>query len=533
MKRRDLIKAGTAMVAGFLFVGLVQGVQINPESDETSPPPNLLFIHTDELRADMISAYGDYSVIMPNINRLAETSYIFENCYVTSPVCTPSRASMMTGLFPTATGAFMNNAPLDKECKCLPELLPKDAGEMYNAAYHGKWHLGDEIFAQHGFDEWVGIEDFYTDHYSEGNSENERSAYHHWLVEMGFKPDPKNNKFSRPMAAHLPEYFTKASFLAKTATEYIAANKDNPFILYVSFLEPHMPFHGPLTDLYDPFEIKLPDNFDADITEEDILRVRIMAESFRRNGDGQYDLSTEAGWRQLIAAYRGLCTLVDRNVGKILQSLKENGLEENTIIVFTSDHGDMMGSHKLAHKTLFYKESATVPYLLHLPGQKKSYRVKGLSSNIDVAPTLIEAMGFDVPENLHGKSLYPQLQESDITLKDDVFLQWNDTQEYWRNIQKTVGLGSMKWKTDMAGGEEEWIECHNEELRTIVSNDGWRFTVSPLTKEHELFNLNDDPQERENLAKKEAYKEIMNELLEKIKRWQQEIGDELELPSTI
>ncbi len=523
----------TIILLGFIQPVLAQDVQINTDNEINKKTPNLLFIFVDELRADILTTYGSKSDIMPNVDALAEKGYVFENCYVTSPVCTPSRATIMTGLFPTATGAFMNNAPLNTDSKCLPELLPKDAKKKYKTAYHGKWHLGDEIFAQHGFDEWVGIEDFYTDHYSDEKSKTERSHYHHWLVEHGFKPDSKTNKFTRPDAAHLPERYTKAAFLGETASDFITANKDNPFILYVSFLEPHMPFHGPLTSLYDPSEIDLPNNFDHNFTEEDILRVRIMAEGFRRNGEKQYDLSTEAGWRQLITAYRGLCTLVDRNVGRILQTLKDNGLDENTIIVFTSDHGEMMGSHKLAHKKLFYKESATVPYLLHLPKQTKSYKVKGLSSNIDVVPTLIDAMGFDVPENLHGKSIYPQLQESDITLTDDVFLQWNDTQEYWRNIQKTEGLSSMKWKTDMAGGEDEWIECHNEELRTIVTNDGWRFTVSPVTKEHELFNLNDDPQERKNLAKKGEYKEIMNMLLEKIKKWQQEIGDDLVLPTEV
>ena len=530
MKRREFIKTGTAMTAGLPFLGLNKKKQ---KKSKNKKAPNLLFIFTDEQRADTLSAYGSKSVIMPNINSLAEKSYVFENCYVTSPVCTPSRASIVTGLIPTATGAFMNNAPLDKDCKCLPELLPEDMRKKYKTGYQGKWHLGDEIFSQHGFDDWVGIEDFYTDHYSEGNSKDERSPYHHWLVKKGFKPDSKKNKFLRSDAAHLPEKYTKASFLGETASDFITKNKDNPFILYVNFLEPHMPFHGPLTDLYDPDKIDLPDNFDHEISDDDILRVRILAEGFRRNGDEQYDLSTEAGWRQLIAAYRGLCTLVDRNVGKILQSLKDNGLDENTIIVFTSDHGDMMGSHKLAHKTLFYKESATVPYLLHLPEQTKSYRVKGLSSNIDMVPTLLDAMGFDIPDHLHGKSLYPKLKESDITLTDDVFLQWNDTQEYWRNVQKTEGLHSIKWKTDMAGGEDEWIECHNEELRTIVTNDGWRFTVSPVTHEHELFNLNNDPQERHNLAKNITYKDIMNKLLGKIKKWQLKTGDSLKLPLKI
>lgn len=491
---------------------------------------NLLFIFTDEQRADTLKAYGATDVILPHINALAEKSYIFDQCYVTSPVCTPSRASIMTGLYPTATGASMNNAPLDKDCKCLPELLPCKARKEYTTAYHGKWHLGDEIFAQHGFDEWVGIEDFYTDHYSEGHSEDERSAYHHWLVENGFKPDDKeNNKFTRPRAAFMPERFTKASYLAKTATDFIKENKNNPFILYVNYLEPHMPFHGPLTDLYNPNEIDLPENFDHDLSENDIMRVKLLAAEFQAHGEGVYDLTKEAGWRQLIAAYRGLCTLADRSIGKILQSIKDNGLEDDTIIVFTSDHGDMMGSHKLAHKTLFYKECATAPYLLHLPGQEESHRIKGLSSNVDILPTLIEAMGFDVPEGLHGKSQLSKLQKCDTTLTDDVFMQWNDNQEYWRKIQAATGMEFMKFQTAMAGGEDVWIEYHNENLRTIVTNDGWRFTVSPVTKDHELFNLNEDPQERKNLAKLAEYKPKMEEFLEKIKQWQLTINDELDV----
>ncbi len=485
--------------------------------------PNLLFIFTDEQRADTLAAYGGNPSIMPNVNRLAETSYVFENTYVTSPLCTPSRATIMSGLYPSATGASMNNAPMKQDCKCISEMIP----EEYRTGYHGKWHLGDEIFAQHGFDEWVGIEDFYTDHYSGDHSQEERSDYHHWLVEQGFKPDLPENKFSRSAAAHLPEAFTKAAFLGQTASRFIEENKEEPFVLYVNYLEPHMPFHGPLTGQYDPQEIDLPENFHDELTEHDILRVRILAESFKRSGEGICDLSTEAGWRQLICAYRGLCTQVDNSVGKILETLKNCGLDENTIIVFTSDHGDMMGSHKLAHKSLFYKECATVPYLLHLPKQEHAHRVGGYASNVDMVPTLLDAMGLDIPSGLHGKSVFPRLGKQDITLNDDVFMQWNDTQEYWRNIQKTEGLAFMKWKTDMAGGENEWIECHNEELRAIVTADGWRFVVSSVTKDHELYNLKNDPKEITNLADRPESRPKMEELLEKIKQWQTRIGDTL------
>jgi arylsulfatase A-like enzyme len=137
-----------------------------------SDTPNLLFLFTDEQRADTLAAYGNSRIAMPNLNALAEESILFERAYCTQPICTPSRSSIMTGVYPHSNGCTRNNAPLPEEFRCLPEY---PAFEGYTSAYHGKWHLGDEIFRQHGFNEWRSFEDEYIRHYRPHRDRSARS----------------------------------------------------------------------------------------------------------------------------------------------------------------------------------------------------------------------------------------------------------------------------------------------------------------------------------------------------------------------
>jgi arylsulfatase A-like enzyme len=175
--------------------------------------PNLLFIFTDEQACHTMKAYGNSKINTPNFNKFADSSIVFENAYVTQAVCTPSRSSIMTGLYPHTNGCTENNIPLKKETKCFPELADFS---HYQKAYFGKWHLGDEIFSQHGFDEWVGIEDAYFPFYSADKDKKERSSYHHWLVNKGIKPDiiheDGSSTFSRDFTARLKEELTKPFF---------------------------------------------------------------------------------------------------------------------------------------------------------------------------------------------------------------------------------------------------------------------------------------------------------------------------------
>ena len=224
--------------------------------------PNLLLIWTDQQRDDTLACYGNDTVRAPHLNGLADESFVFRNAYCAQPVCTPSRGTIMSGLWPHAHGARSNNIPLHAETQTIAEMVPSE----YRRAYFGKWHLGDEIFAQHGWEEWSGIEDLYIKHYSDEARKSERSAYHHFLVRNGYAPDtekePGQTVFSRNFCAAMPEPFTKAGFLGREVSRFIhGLDRERPFLINVNFLEPHPPIFGPLNGLYDPDDLTLPETF--------------------------------------------------------------------------------------------------------------------------------------------------------------------------------------------------------------------------------------------------------------------------------
>ncbi|MGC9450081.1 MAG: sulfatase-like hydrolase/transferase [Oceanipulchritudo sp.] len=467
-----------------------------------SSTPNLLFLFTDEQRYDTLphaqdrpGAFPPGSLRMPNLERLGESACVFEEAYCTQPVCTPSRGSILTGLWPRTHGAYDNNIPLHPGARTLPECLPAEMADRYKTAYHGKWHLGNEIFAQHGFTEWAGIEDQYAQFYSPGRDPEAKCHYNQWLRKHGFKPDMRNGNFSRGQACSLPEPFTKPAFLAETACEFLERNRTSPFIHYINFLEPHMPFFGPLTGLYEPEAAPLPPNL-HDRPGEDMPVWREKAERIAREGFEWYDLSRETGWRRMMAAYMGLNTLIDKYTGILLDKLEELGLADNTIVVFTSDHGEMMGSHGLVGKQCMYQESIRVPLMIRLPGQTEPVRVRGPVSQVDLVPTLLELMGAPVPGHLQGQSRAGLLQEGkEARLEEDVVVTWNTSCEYnWENPRNAGEVATM------------------EDVRTLVTPDGWRFSHYPESGNHELFNLREDPLERRNLAKEGACLEIVREL---------------------
>ena len=486
--------------------------------------PNLLFLFTDEQRADTMAAYGNARIQTPNLNRLAEQSVVFERAYVTQPVCTPSRSTILTGLWPHTNGCTANNIPLSADTPCLPEMLRDD----YATAYHGKWHLGDEIFRQHGFDEWVSIDDLYAPHYSPGRDRSLRCDYHHFLVENGFTPKDAST-FTRGEAARLPEQFSKPAFLAREASRFIRQHRRDPFCLFVNFLEPHMPFFGPRDYQYDPAEVTLPANFEHPPTESQPLKLRAFARSYVERGHSGLPLRTEADWRRMIANYWGLCSLVDTHVGRILETLEDCGLARNTLVVYTSDHGDMMGSHRLLAKCTQFEEAVRVPLLLRLPGQTEPRRVHGPVSQIDLVPTLLDLMGQPVPDHLQGRSLRPSV-EAGTEPQHDVFIEWNGANSgiVGESKRRVRVPDAMKDKVS----EEQLRASVTDPVRTVVTQDGWKYNRSAIARpeqrrggEDELYDLNADPGEIANLAHRSEHAARITELRDRIRRWQEQTGD--------
>lgn len=475
---------------------------------------NLLFLYTDEQAIDTLKAYGNDKILMPNLNRLSEDCTVFEQAYVTQPVCTPSRSTLLTGLYPHANGCTENNIPLPPDVPCFPELL--DDPE-YVCAHYGKWHLGDELYCQHGFDEWVSIEDGYYKYNSPGRNEADRSNYHHFLIKHGFTPKD-GSMFDRGETAALPEAYSKPAFLAEASVDFINRNRDNPFVLYVNFLEPHMPYTGPRDDMYDLSEIPLPDNFEARPGIDTSIRNRYIAEFYAERGFGGVDLSTPDGWKRIKANYWGLCSQIDTYIGKIIDHLKELELYDDTIIVFTSDHGDMMGSHGLLAKCVMYEEAVRVPFLIKLPGQHENKKVSGPVSQIDIVPTLLDCLYQQTPETLQGKSLKSLIEAGGTVPKgNNVFIEWFGTEgRYKKNDISPQFADQIKTL-----GE---LEKHmGAETRTVVTPDGWKYCWNPVDNS-ELYDLNNDPQERINLATDSRYADKISKFRNIITRWSEKSG---------
>ncbi len=475
--------------------------------------PNLLFLYTDEQRADTLVGEGA-KPDLPHLARLASQSLVFERAYATQAVCTPSRSSLLTGLWPHQNGCTENNIALRPDTPCLPELV-----QGYRATgHHGKWHLGDEVFAQHGFHDWISIEDYYAEHYSPGRDRSLPSSYSQWLLDQGRHPR-RGGTFTRSEAAALPEELSKPAYLASQASRFLRAHTDEPWILYVNFLEPHMPFTGPRNGQYAPEDIRLPANFEVAPTQDQPLKARLLARHFAARGFEGMDLSSEKGWRRLIANYWGLCSLIDTYVGAILETLRGTGQWEDTIIVFTSDHGDMMGSHRLLAKCVQFEEAVRIPLLIKPPGPEKHRRIAAPVSHIDLIPTLLELLDQPVPESLPGRSLLPLAEGKEAGR--DVFIPWNGGNNDLEGL-----LDGITLPDHLAGmaSPAEAVAASKDPVRTVISRDGWKITASPRG-EHEVYDLGSDPQETRNLAAEKAGRERLLEGCARLRAWQAKTGD--------
>lgn len=480
--------------------------------------PNLLFLFTDEQRADTMACYGNESIHTPNLNALADRSVVFENAYVTQSVCTPSRSTIMTGLYPHTNGCVANNIPLKTDTPTIAEMVSSN----YKRGYFGKWHLGDEVVPQHGFEEWVSIEDMYRGCYSREEYRERLSDYHHYLVKQGYEPTKQAQgalTFSRGVVANYPEPHTKAAFLGREAARFIRDNKDRPYMLYVNFLEPHMPFSGPLNDMYDPATLPVGPQFAEEVPGNTSWRNRIMSARWRKEAEGSASASTaEELWRLTRARYWGLCTMVDNAVGVILQALQESGQADNTIVVYTSDHGDMMGDHSMIAKCVQYEEAVKVPLLMRVPWLSHGHRIPGNISQVDLVPTLLELLGQAQPEGLDGESKAAVVRGEAGLDDNDVVIEWNGR----NGVSAKESLMGLPPEDVMARMSLPW--------RTIVSPDRWKLSLCP-DDQCELYDLNRDPHERDNRFDDPDQAARIRDLASRIREWQKDTGDHAPLPT--
>lgn len=497
-----------------------------------SDRPNLVFVFSDQQRFDTLKCYGNDWIQTPHINKLAEQSFVFRNAYVTQPVCTPARASIMTGLYPHAAGPIVNQIMLPPDTKTIAEMVSDD----YLRGYMGKWHLGNDQQIQHGFDRWVSAEDTHRRVGTKAELRYAVSDYHHHLVENGFEPDRIGDDgvatFSSDKHYSLPLEFQMGSYLGDRAAEFIDENKERPFVLYVSTFEPHSPYHGPFMDQYEPADLPVGPAFLKKPDGASLLN-RVRADYYLQYLDNEEkdqskdvymtnyaaageNVSTELGWRTLRAHYMANISTVDHMVGKITTALDKAGIADNTVVVFTSEHGDMMGDHGMLEKRSFYEEASRVPLLMRVPWLSKSQvEIDGSFGHIDLVPTLLDLLGEAVPDHLQGASKLPVLK-GDATLEgNEVFIQWNGTSDELGD--RNLGDPAINRMIPLA-----W--------RSVIV-DRWKLNLC-AGDQCELFDLNTDPNEQTNLFNDPDQQDRVRDMAARIRNWQHETGDTAALPTT-
>jgi len=470
--------------------------------------PNLIVFLPDQLRADTVSGKDASNLHAPNIRDLTSSSVVFERAYVTQPVCVPSRSSLLSGTWPHSNGCINNEQSLSQKFKCLPELL---ADPDYRCAYFGRWHLGDEISPQRGFEEWLSI----SDHFKSAKTDpklNRASDYTKFLLSKGYKPDKHGKYFSNKFPAKLSFELSKPKFLEKRACEFLERCSKEPFILFVAFHEPHPPYNGPFNNEHSLGDISLDSTFDSVFGDQSPLYYRIRQRHVRR------DFRNADAYRRIKQRYFGLITEIDRSIGAILSKLDNLGISDRTTVVLTSDHGDMMGAHGLIGKEVMFEQSASVPYLIRLPAQRRSVRCSQPVSHIDFVPTMLDLLHKPPHSQCAGKSR-ASLIRGESSTAEPVFLEWAPLV-----AKRKIQLG----KQSKLAGKADIERALDHSTRAVVSPDGWKLCLRDKDK-NELYNLRDDPEERHNLYHENSYRDKIDELRKQVYRWQQSMSDTLKI----
>jgi len=431
----------------------------------TQSRPNLLFVFADQMRGMDMACAGNPDVQTPTMDRLAREGTMFSRAYANCPVCTPSRASLLTGLYPLTCRTMANDLPLPPEFPGIGT-LSRDAG--YRTGYVGKWHLDGvprDRFTppgprRHGFDYWAVwncAHDYFHGRYFLDTDEP--------LAIEGYEPVGQTD----------------------LTIEFIERQEEGsaPFCLFLSWGPPHNPYRQVPEEyrtLYDPDEIALRPNF-------------------REVEPGRPTLGPEADPRRALADYYAHITALDEQLGRLLDTLDRRGLAEDTIVVFTSDHGDMLWSQGMLRKQQPWEESISIPFLVRWPGHVPAGRCCGaLLSVADMTPSLLPMMGLEPAPGMEGADFSPLLLGGDEPACDSVFL-----------------LDAVTMDEAHAQGLREWrgLRTRTHTYARFADGEPWV-----------LYDNEADPYQMANLAHDPAAASLRDALEARLQQWLDRTDDQ-------
>ena len=423
--------------------------------EPTPPPrpregkPNVIVFFTDQQRWDSAGVHGNPLDLTPNFDRVAAGGTHLYNTFTPQPVCGPARSCMQTGLYATTTGSFKNGIPLDPSLRTLAHHF-NDAG--YATGYIGKWHLAsrDPVPA----DERGGYRDWLAANLLEFSSD----AYRTTLFDNDEQP------------VDLPGYRVDA--LTDAAVRFVNEKKREPFFLFLSFLEPHHQNHRD--------DYPAPDGYEARYTG------RWTPPDLRALGGSS---------PQHLGGYWGMVKRLDEAFGRLLDALKSLALLDDTVILFTSDHGCHFKTRNDEYKRSCHESSVRVPALLSGPGFNGGGRIDALVSLVDLPPTLLDAAGIPVPPEMQGRSVLPLVHGNVQDWPEEVFVQISESQ-----VGRAVRTSRWKYSVTAPGkhgGEDAGSETYTEAF---------------------LYDLQADPYELVNLVGLESHQKVAEVMRERLLR---------------
>ncbi len=434
-------------------------------------PANVLFIMADQFRHDALSCAGNPVVETPNLDRLAAEGVRFTDAVCSSPLCGPSRASLLTGQYAhghRCWGNFEIAQPggLPESAQTWDETL---AANNYRVEYHGKWHTGaaNRSCYHDGLPYYLEGYHKYLEEQYPGRKKAEGEAvdrYTKWF----YRPFPVDRmmaeairrKLSMPHhneagESSVPAGKSLTAWTADRVIRFLQSRPKQPFSVTCSILHPHAPLVAspPYATVYDPAKMPMPRVLDDEYTPAE-----------RRSIPNVLTLTPD-GLGSYISLYYGLVREVDDWVGRILAALDAAGLASNTLVVFTADHGEMLGEHSRVSKMVFYEASLRVPLMMRLPGRiPKGRKLRVPAAGADVAPTILDYCGIPVPREMHGRSLRAAIETG---------------------------------KTDSPGAFSELLRPESGQEQRMWRTPEWK--LSFVGGKPYLYNLAEDPGETRNL----------------------------------
>jgi arylsulfatase A-like enzyme len=461
--------------------------------------PNIIFIMSDDHAAHAMSCYGSRINRTPNLDRIADGGMRFDNCFCTNSICTPSRATILTGTYNHVNGVTTLATPMDNRLQTYPKLL-QQAG--YQTAIFGKWHLG--LGPEHcptGFDDWAVVPG--------------QGRYHN--PQFVFKGP--NGGETRTVPGYATDLITDMSL------DWLQArDAARPFCLMIHHKAPHRPWYPDEkhAHLYLNETIPEPETLFDDYAN----RASAAADAKMRVGPHMThtDLKCEVpaempemelrrwAYQRYIKDYLRVIASVDDNVGRVLDYLDAEKLAENTLVIYTSDQGFFLGDHGWYDKRFMYEESLRMPFILRYPAEVKPGSVsRDMILNADIAPLFLDLAGVDVPGDMQGRSFRPLLQAcTPADWRQGMYYRYWMHKSAEHNVSPHYGIRTHQYKL---------IYYYSDPVGQPGAVDDTR------EPEWELFDLENDPREMNNVYHDPAYAGTVAELTRELHRLQAEVGD--------